>query len=188
MTIDQIERLARQKQIETELDHACLELSIALLDHELKGDIYDSAIVGFLAVLGVDATKQTFRDPYSYTGYLSGLVKMAQMLVIQQAVRLADDEVVAHPADALDEMRDRFLLPGVRAPFSWIVRLRTYGKKIQSTTTSLGYIHWSDDCQTLQYRELQLAIADLQRFVRIQVELAQMDLEELFLLGRCLID
>ena len=156
---------------------------MALLDHELKGDLYESAIVGFLAVLGIDAERQTFRDAYSYTSYLSGLVKMAQMLVIQQAVRLADDEVVRHPADALDDMRDRFLLPGARAPFSWITRLRTYGKKVQNTTTSLGFIHWSDDHQTLQYRELQFSMADLQRFVRIQVELAQMDLEALFLLG-----
>lgn len=36
------------------LDQACLALLIVLLDHPLKGEIYESIVVGFLAVLGVD--------------------------------------------------------------------------------------------------------------------------------------
>jgi hypothetical protein len=107
----------------------------------LKGDLFESTLVGFLAVLGVDAARQTFRDPYSYTSYLSGLVKVAQMLVALRAVREAEAGEVSHPADALDKMRERFLIYGVRAPFGWITRLRTYGKKIQNSTTSLGYIY-----------------------------------------------
>jgi hypothetical protein len=80
-----------QGKVQGQLDQACLALSIALLDHTLKGDLFDSTLVGFLAVLGVDPARQNFRDPYSYTSYLSGLVKMAQMLVALQAVRLAED-------------------------------------------------------------------------------------------------
>ncbi|EDN06559.1 predicted protein [Histoplasma mississippiense (nom. inval.)] len=68
--------------------------------------------------------------PFSYL--------MAQMLVVQQAVQMAEDEQVEHPADALDAMRERFLLPGVAAPFGWVTRLRTFGKRVQNTTTSLG--------------------------------------------------
>ncbi|KAJ5557941.1 hypothetical protein N7513_003527 [Penicillium frequentans] len=105
------------------------------------------------------------------------------MLVAQRAVDLADDQQVKHPGDALNEMRERFLVYGVRAPFGWITRLRTYGKRIQNTSTSLGYLIWSDDHQSLQYRELQLTMDGLQRFVRTQVEIAQYELERLFLLG-----
>ncbi|KAG2001178.1 hypothetical protein GB937_010415 [Aspergillus fischeri] len=123
---------AEAKQVLTRLDRACLALSIALLDHPLKGDLFESTPVGFLAILGVDVARQTFRDPYYYTTFLSGLVKMAEMLVAERAVRLAEEPRVTHPADALDEMRERFLLYRVRAPFGWITRLRTYGKKIQN--------------------------------------------------------
>ena len=175
--------LAEQSSaVQDQLDHACLALSIALLDHPLKGDLFESTVIGFLAVLGVDVERQTFREPYGYTSYLSALVKMAQMLVVEQAVQMTDDGRVAHPADALDDMRERFLLYGVRAPFGWISRLRTYGKKVQSNTTSLGYIYWSDDEQTLSYKELRLTMTDFQRFARTQVTLAQSDLEKLFLL------
>ncbi|KAF9882715.1 hypothetical protein FE257_005499, partial [Aspergillus nanangensis] len=87
-----------------------------------------------------------------------------------------------YPADALDEMREWFLLFGTRAPFGWITRLRTYGKKIQNSTTSMGYIYWSDDEQTLSYKELELSMSGFRRFIATQVELAQADLERLFLL------
>jgi hypothetical protein len=120
----------REAKLQAQLDQATLDLSIALLDHPLKGDLFESTLVGFLAVLGVDAARQTFRDPYSYTSSLSGLVKMAQILVALRAVREAEAGHVSHPADALDEMRECFLIYGVRAPFGWIARLRTYEKKI----------------------------------------------------------
>ncbi|THC88035.1 hypothetical protein EYZ11_012519 [Aspergillus tanneri] len=107
---------------------------------------------------------------------------MAQMLVVERAVQMADNGDVAHPADALDAMRERFLLHGVRAPFGWITRLRTYGKKVQNTTTSQGYIYWSDDEQTLSYKELRLTITGFRQFIRTQVALAQASLEELFLI------
>jgi hypothetical protein len=168
--------------VQEQLDRASLDLSIALLDHPLKGDLFESVLVGFLAVLGVNAENRTFRDPYGYTSYLSGLVKIAQMLVVQRAVQMAEDGQVAHPADALDDMRERFLLPGVATPFAWVIRLRTFGKRIQNTTTSLGYIYWSDDQETLSYKELQLTMPGLRRFIRVQVELAQYELEQLFLI------
>ncbi|EAW23656.1 putative telomere-associated RecQ helicase [Aspergillus fischeri NRRL 181] len=107
---------------------------------------------------------------------------MAQMLVALQAVHLTKTGEVSHPADALDEMRERFLLYGVRAPFSWITRLRTYRKKIQNSTTSLGYIYWSDDEQTLSYKDLRLSMQGLRQFIASQVQLAQADLARLFLL------
>ncbi|GFF60414.1 predicted protein [Aspergillus udagawae] len=161
---------------------ACLALLIALLDHPLKGDLFNSTLVGFLVVLGVDPARQTFRDPYGYTSYLSGLVKIAQMLVALQAVCLAKTSQVTHPADALDEMCERFLLYGVRAPFSWITQLRTYGKKIQNSTTSIGYIYWSDDEQTLSYKDLQMSMQGFCQFIANQVQLAQVELAQLFLL------
>jgi hypothetical protein len=63
--------------VQKQLDQACLALLIALLDHSLKGDLFNSTLVSFLAVLGVDPTRQTFQDPYDYTSYLSSLVKIA---------------------------------------------------------------------------------------------------------------
>jgi hypothetical protein len=45
----------------------------------------------------------------------------------------------------------------------------------------MGYIYWSDDNQTLSYKELQLSMSAFRQFVAKQVQLAQMQLEGLFL-------
>ncbi|KAF7174580.1 hypothetical protein CNMCM5623_008001 [Aspergillus felis] len=50
----------REEKAQNQLDQACLALSIALLDHTLKGDLFESTLVAFLAVLGVDPARQTF--------------------------------------------------------------------------------------------------------------------------------
>lgn len=76
-------------------------------------------------------------------------------------------------------MRDRFLLHETHTPFNWALRLRAYGKKVRNSTTSLGYIYWSEDNQTLFYKDLELSIAGLRDFVRVQVELAQEYLRKL---------
>lgn len=165
-----------------DLDRACLDLSIALLDHEIRGDLFESPIVAFMAALGIDHKNQTYHEPSSYTAHLSALVKISQVLVAQRAVDLADSHQVQHPGDALEEMCARFLMYGVRYPFSWIARLRAYGKRIQNTSTSLGFLIWSDDHQSLHYRDLQLTMDSLTKFIRTQVELAQYELERLFLL------
>jgi hypothetical protein len=64
------------------LDESCLGLCIALLDHDLRGDLFESVIVGYLAVLGIDDARGTLREACQYTP-LSGLIKIAQMLTEQ---------------------------------------------------------------------------------------------------------
>jgi hypothetical protein len=53
--------------LQHKLDLACLQLYITLLDHRLMGDIFDSVIIGFLAVLGINATKEGFQEATTYT-------------------------------------------------------------------------------------------------------------------------
>ncbi|KAE8358370.1 hypothetical protein BDV27DRAFT_163648 [Aspergillus caelatus] len=82
--LDRIEVSAQQllhganslSEIQAQLDKVCLAFSIALLDYSLKGDLFESALVGFLAALGIDTANQIFYELYGYTGYLSGLVKI----------------------------------------------------------------------------------------------------------------
>jgi hypothetical protein len=45
---------------------------------------------------------------------------MGQMLVVKQAVQMADKGLVMHPSNALDSMCEHFLIYKVRAPFTWI--------------------------------------------------------------------
>ncbi|KAJ9634359.1 hypothetical protein H2199_009017 [Coniosporium tulheliwenetii] len=173
--------LAELKALQERLDDSCLRFCTSLLDHSLKGNIYDSVIVGFFAVLGINVSTGGFHEAAGHTSHLSAFIKMAQMLVMQRAVRASDLGEVDFPAELLDEMQDRFMVYGSRSPMNWAQKLRTYGAKVRDNTTSLGFIIWSDDRQHLSYKDFELDIQQLRWFVRDQVELAQAQLEELLL-------
>jgi hypothetical protein len=105
------------------------------------------------------------------------------MLVIQRAVLGVEKGKVTHPAELLDEMREKFLVYSTRSPFSWACRLRAYAKKVRNTTTSLGFIFWTDDGTAVSYKDVScLTVIRLREFVRLEVHKAQDQLEELLLL------
>lgn len=171
------------EELVRDLDRACLLLCIALLDYTLQGDYFESVILSFLAVLGIDENPGgIFRGPLSFSLDLSKFIKMAQMLVVQRAVDAADEDEVIHPSDMLDEMRERFMVRGSRTAFDWACRLRSYAKKVVSNTTVLGYIAWSEDGDSVIYKDSRFSMDVLREFVAIQVNKAQQELEVLFLL------
>ena len=64
------------------LDRACLEFCLSLLDHRLAGDIFESVIVGFLAVWGIDEASGAFYEAPNYTPKLLAFIKIAQLLTL----------------------------------------------------------------------------------------------------------
>lgn len=172
-----------EKETVADLDRACLLLCISLLNHTLRGTHFESVVLSFLAVLGVDEKPGcVFRGPLSYSPDLSKFIKIAQMLVVQRAVLAAEDGAVEHPSDMLDEMRERFMVRRSRTAFDWAYRLRAYAKKVVSNTTLLGYILWSEDGETVTYKDARFSIDALRDFVAAQLRHAQRDLQDLLLL------
>jgi hypothetical protein len=143
------------------------------------GPIDDSVIVGFLAVQGIDVKKNGFYEAACYTTHLSALVKMAQLLVLRQAIAAKEAGECEYPAQALEEMQERFMVYNTRSPMNWIQKLRTYGKKIIDTTTGLGHIIWSEDAENLSYKGLKLSMMGLKDFVVQQVKTAEAQLHSL---------
>ena len=169
--------------LEQSLDQACLRFCIALLDHCLLDKIYSSVVVGFLAVLGIyEQEKPRFHNAAAFTTELSAFVKIAQLLVVQRAVVAAETGETEFPAEALEEMQDRFMVFESRSPMAWVLKLRAYGKQIRESTTSLGQLVWSDDGEHLSYAGLELEMAQLKLFVEQQIGLCQLQLEGLLLI------
>ncbi|KAF2158374.1 hypothetical protein M409DRAFT_31110 [Zasmidium cellare ATCC 36951] len=73
---------AAVEQARDRLDATCLDLCIALLDQDLRGRLYESATVGFLAVLGIDVARNNLREAYCFSPRLSGFIKISQLLTI----------------------------------------------------------------------------------------------------------
>lgn len=173
----------RQSNDTRALDRATLLLCVSLLDHSLRGSVFESSVVVFLAVLGVDENNAgAFCNAAAYSPVLSKFIKISQMLVIQRAVAAAEDGDVEYPADMLDDLRKRFLVQGSRSPFDWAYKQRQIARRIASNTTGTGAIIWTEDCQRVAYHEISLSMGDLRDFVATQVKLAQRDLDELLIL------
>jgi hypothetical protein len=64
----------------------CLDFCILLLDHKLRGNIYNSLVISFLAAFGIYKKNDYFQELNNYTSGLSRLIKMAQFLVAQRAI------------------------------------------------------------------------------------------------------
>jgi len=114
-------------------------------------------------VLGIDQQNQRFYEAHNYTPILSGFIKIGQMLVLQKAIRAVEQGRADEPLDVTNEMRERLMTLDCCTPFSWTIQLRTYGKKVHDSTTSLGYIQSSEDaqavigtssCQSARFRHL----------------------------------
>ena len=118
------------------LDSACLQLYITLLDYPLHKSIYDSVVLGFLAVLRIKQDEVEgkerigFCEAIHYTPKLLAFVKCAQLLVIQRAVVAVEHNEVRNPADILEVIYKRFMLYSTRSLMNWAQKLYAYRKKI----------------------------------------------------------
>jgi hypothetical protein len=91
------------------------------------------------------------------------------MLVLEKALRSSEKRQSGDPLDFLEEMRERFIIVDCCLLFSWAIQLRSFSKKIRDSTMSISYIQWSEDEETLFYKDLELGISGFRSFVRSQV-------------------
>jgi hypothetical protein len=148
------------------LRDACLAFCLSLLDQCLRGNVFNSFVVTFLAVLGVNSTGDGFQEPANYTPSLSVFIKIAQLFVVQRSVDAAANGEVDYPADLLDEMQYRFMTLGSRSPLEWVINLRTLRKKLREDVTEIGHIIWTDDGELVVYKGLELTMAQLRLVVQ----------------------
>jgi hypothetical protein len=86
------------RTVAADMDKACLLLCISLLNHTQQGDDFESVILSFLAVLGIDEKPGcVFRSTLNYSSDFSKFIKMAQMLVMQSAITRVENGEAENP-------------------------------------------------------------------------------------------
>ncbi|KAH0548600.1 hypothetical protein GP486_007856 [Trichoglossum hirsutum] len=158
-----------EELIDKELDWSCLQLCISLLDHKLNHDEYESVVVSYLAVAGLEYIPGTqpgqykFKDASQYTPILSGFIKVAQMLTVQYCLEKEERVEVKSCRELLEQLHARFLVVSTATPMDWVLRLRLYGRAIHNKTTAVGGINWNEE--TVIYKEIELSMTDFRRLV-----------------------
>ncbi|KAF5520447.1 hypothetical protein CGCA056_v009007 [Colletotrichum aenigma] len=84
--------IGMEDQTQEKLERAALNMLISMLDHQLKGGDYSSALLSALAVIGI-AENSSWVQITDYTIKYSAVVKVACMLVIHQVYTKRRDEV-----------------------------------------------------------------------------------------------
>jgi hypothetical protein len=118
----------------------CLNLCIALLDQKLHSKITESIVVGFLAVLSINRERTGFDNPVTYNLKLSTLVKIAQLLITQQAITKSKAGHTKFLNKLITKMQDRFIVYSSKSPMNWILNLRAYSAKLQDNTTCSSFV------------------------------------------------
>jgi hypothetical protein len=179
-----LEGLEQRKPIEraeARLPKLITELYIALFNHRLGRALSESALVVFLAVLGIDLTNNGFHPPEQYTPNLSALVKLTQLIVLQYSLYQISRAPSTALADHIKPLRDEFMISTCSTPFILLLRLRAEGKRIRNITTQEGYITWADDYSSLSYKETNLNLERFRSFILKQIDLLSSDLKQLLL-------
>lgn len=181
------------------LEDAVLDLVIELLDQDLKDNQYRSILVSALAVLSVEEDG-SYGDLEDFLPRVSGVIKFARLAVIQKAHRArakeleiemrqngrteeeAEEAVEGHVA-RVTYMVERFMIRHPKSdrgpkPMDWLIKLRTFGLRIQYTTPIDGQVYWVGD--VLHYQSIRFSMDALRGFVRgIVAEMRQLLFEHL---------
>jgi RecQ family ATP-dependent DNA helicase len=135
------------------LQQTILRFLISLLDHQIRGNEFESGILSGLAVLGLDPDNG-WVNALNYTPILSAVVKIARILVVQYAWETGGKSVLVDQTascfKSVQRSVHRFMVIDQPVPMSRIYHIRTYGLKIRYSTTADGCVDWTGQGQQSQ--------------------------------------
>jgi hypothetical protein len=124
------------------------------------GMMHRNAIVHFSGVLGIHPTELCFRRPYDYTPYLSALIWVGRLIILEYALPLAAYNHLQIPwpsrtaysdqAQRLrEDIRPRYLQRGSLVPTAYLIERLQHGRAIARREGPRTNISWSSDGLTL---------------------------------------
>ena len=136
----------------------CLCMLVVMQDTS-RVTLYESPMMHYLAVRGVDEQSETLRPAFFYTPILAGALWINRLVMLEVAVPLeawpalglkSKAEVESIP-DRIHELRQKHLCEGSFSPTASILSQLAMGKYFNKLHKSPPNIHWSEDEQTIFY-------------------------------------
>jgi hypothetical protein len=136
----------------------CLCMLVVMQDTS-RTTLYESPIMHYLAVRGVDGKSGTLRSPFFYTGILAGALWINRLLMLEVAIPLEpwpklgleSKAQVESVRQRIHELRKEHLCEGSFSPTASILSQLARGKAFNKLHFSQPNIHWSEDEQTIYY-------------------------------------
>lgn len=129
--------------------------------------LYDSPLMHYLAVRGIDEQTESFRGPMQYTSILAGVLWIVRLLALEMVIPsrpwlelgILGKAEVASVRESVKSFRLAHLVEGSFSPASSILTQLAKGKKDNSLHLSPSNIHWAEDKKTIYFegRPVELA-------------------------------
>jgi len=178
---------AEQKRLATELWHSLqaaeddeqlmvqvLQLSASFIFQSIGNDPFDSGLVHFLAVLGIDEELKRLRTANDFSFMLAGVVYCIRALAMESLLPSAEREEQGDDErnEFLDK-RKQFLADGSFSPMSTMISLLAYGKAIALNHNNPGSVFWSKDKKTVFLHGRPIVIERFRSMIRDAVTEAE---------------
>ena len=143
--------------------------------------LYDSPMMHYLAVRGVDEQSQSLRSAFFYTPILAGMLWINRLIMMEIAVPmepwpalgLESKAVVRSVPDRIHDLRQQHLCEGSFSPTSSILTQLAMGKKFNQTHQSPSNIHWSDNEETIFYLGQPVVLDKIQGMIEFSIHKLQ---------------
>jgi superfamily II DNA helicase RecQ len=132
------------------------------LDHEP----FESPLIHFLAILGIDEQTNRLRKADNYSFMLAGVVYYVRVMAAEILLPIAKrkDQGEAERKYFLDK-RKRCLADGSYSPMSIMISLLAYGRYIAFNTSNAGSTHWSADKKILYFHGKPIIIQRFRKMI-----------------------
>jgi len=158
--------------VDSKLDSALMGLIISLIPQDTSQLLlYQSPVMHYLAVRGVNPQTKRFYPSFQYTPILAHMIWMIRLLMLEVAVsekgwlelglqsRKEIGAVAGAVAERIHQLRRDQLCEGSFSPTSSILSQLARGQAINRVQPSEANIYWSDDRQTVFYGGKGVAMA-----------------------------
>jgi superfamily II DNA helicase RecQ len=149
---------------DNKLDNAVMALIMSLLAQDTSQLLlYESPVMHYLAVRGVNPQTKRFYPSFQYTTYLAHMIWIIRLLILEMIVpeqgwpelrlpsRKETGAVAGAVAEQIHKARRQYLCEGSFSPASSILSQLAFGQAQNRNQSSEANIYWSDDRQTVFY-------------------------------------
>lgn len=143
---------------DTQLD-LLLDLSKAFIFQHIYTDPFESGLIHFLSVLGIDEEMGRLRTANDYSYMLAGMVYDVRMFAVESLLPSSERDTQGKlEIDHFLEQRKEYLADGSYGPMSRMISLLAYGKHLALNHGNAGMIDWpSEDVMTLHGKRIYMS-------------------------------
>ena len=140
----------------------------------MRGDTFKSAILHFLAVLGINEETRRLREANDFSYMLAGIVYCIRVIAAEIILPSEEREDQNDEDDErFKQTRDNFLADGTYSVISKALSILAYGKSIAMNYSNAGSVSWSTDRTEILYKGRPISVACFGAMIRGVIDEAE---------------